>query len=83
MKKTPQEKAKELADKFYQTTPIESWYNPPISSVKIKEYKAWEQAKECALISVKEILVIMNEEYLSGAEKIEYWEKVKQELEKL
>ena len=33
--------------------------------------------------AVDEILIIMNEEYLSGALKIEYWQEVKKEIEKL
>ena len=46
-------KAKELVDKFYQTTPNEAWINEPLGISKA--YKAWEQAKECALIAVDEI----------------------------
>ena len=51
---TPKEKATELVDKFYQTTPNESWINEPLGIAK--EYKAWNQSKECALIAVDEIL---------------------------
>jgi hypothetical protein len=40
-------------------------------------------AKQCAIIAVNQILLIMNEEYLSGAYKIEYWEQVKIEIQKL
>jgi hypothetical protein len=40
-------------------------------------------AKECALIAVDEILIIMNEEYFIGALKIDYWQEVKKEIELL
>lgn len=52
---TPKEKANKLVDEFYQTTPNEAWYCPPLGSLSM-EYKAWEQAKQCALIMVDEIL---------------------------
>jgi hypothetical protein len=51
---TSKEKAKELVDKFYQTTPNEAFINEPYGIAT--EYKAWEQAKECALIAVNEML---------------------------
>ena len=51
---TPKEKAEELVDKFYQTTPNEAFINEPYGIAT--EYKAWEQAKECALIAVNEML---------------------------
>lgn len=88
---SPKQKAKELIDSFYQTTPNEAWYNPPLGSISI-EYKAWGQAKECALIAVHEILQInwyhsepecfddLANEY---KEKSFYWNEVKQEIEKL
>jgi hypothetical protein len=70
---TPKEKAIELVDKFYQTTPNESWINQPIGLKK--EYKAWEQSKQCALIAVDELI----ESSLSKA----YWQEVKQEINQL
>jgi hypothetical protein len=70
---TPKEKAIELADKFYQTTPNESLINQPIGLKK--EYKAWEQSKQCALIAVDELI----ESSLSKA----YWQEVKQEINQL
>lgn len=42
---TPKEKARELVNKFYQTKPNEAWF-----------YSAWDQAKQCALIAVDEII---------------------------
>ena len=80
---TPKEKAEELVDKFYQTTPNEYFVNEPIG---IKgRYKSWEQAKQCALIAVDEILSELTEipyglEYLN---RLNYWQEVKQEIENL
>ena len=81
---TPKEKAEELVDKFYQTTPNEYFVNEPIG---IKgRYKSWEQAKQCALIAVDEILNA-NPNYPEFKENegtpIRYWEVVKQEIENL
>jgi hypothetical protein len=64
------EKAKELTDKMWI-------YSMPNAN------GSWNNAKQCALICVDEILIIMNEEYLSGAIKINYWQEVKQEIEQL
>ena len=85
---TPKEKAQELVDKFYQTTPNEAWINEPLGIAE--EYKAWNQAKQCALIAVDEIL----NEYAHAENHIEdimgkisiyikYWQEVKQEIEAL
>lgn len=40
-------------------------------------------AIECALVCCDEILVVMNEEYFSDAPKVEYWQDVKTEIEKI
>ena len=77
---TPQEKANELVDKFYQTTPNEAWINQPIGLAK--EYKAYNQAKECALIAVDEIILEMGSIMFPNPFK-QYWQEVKQEIEKL
>ena len=75
---TPKEKAGELVDKFYQTTPNEYFVNEPIG---IKgRYKSWEQAKQCALIAVDEILSIIWWSY--DNDKF-FWQDVKQEIENL
>ena len=76
---TPKEKALELVDKLYQTTPNESWYNPPLGSLSI-EYKSWEQSKQCALIAVEEIQEAIR--YLDNDSE-NYWFEVKKEIEKL
>lgn len=75
---TPKEKAEELVDKFYQTTPNEYFVNEPIG---IKgRYKSWEQAKECAIIAVDEILSVI---WINLNDDVDYWDKVKQEIENL
>ena len=87
---TPKEKAGELVDKFYQTTPNEYFVNEPIG---IKgRYKSWEQAKQCALIAVDEILKSNNDWDLEQniwcdtgffGDCQMYWIAVKQEIENL
>jgi len=74
---TPKEKAKELVDNFLEKIPFADTYI----------YKDWrkemyDKAKQCALIAVDEIL---NQFYgmLDLEYDIEYWEEVKQEIEKL
>lgn len=76
---TPNEKAKKLVDDLYQTTPNETWFNPPLGYLTM-EYKAWDHAKQCALIAVDEI---MNALCDNGSWDSVYWESVKQEIEKL
>jgi hypothetical protein len=83
---TPKEKAIELVDKFYQTTPNECFVNEPIGIAG--RYKAWNQSKQCALIAVDEILNGYEFDSLDIKHKrimdnINYWDKVKQEIENL
>ena len=76
----PKLKAQELVDKFYQTTPNEYFVNEPIG---IKgRYKSWEQAKQCALIAVDEILDMVKHTPIEFIE-TDYWQEVKQEIENL
>ena len=88
----PKLKAQELVDKFYQTTPNEYFVNGTLSW----EYDNWEQAKQCALIAVDEILETTkvkwatqrkfpNGEYKfwKGVAYKKYWQEVKQEIENL
>jgi hypothetical protein len=70
---TPKEKAKELVDKMYGETPVRAVIT------EIEEDKKY--AKQCALIAVDEILIVITEcetEYFDN-----YWQEVKQEIEKL
>ena len=80
---TPKEKANELVDKFYQTTPNEAWVNEPLGISE--EYKAWKQAKQCALIAIDEIIasnpIAFDEDDNCIAK--HWWKEVKTEIEKL
>ena len=79
---TPKEKAEELVDKFYQTTPNEAFINEPYGIAT--EYKAWEQAKQCALIAAREIVDTLYEyHYDSASGAYEFWTEVEAELELL
>ena len=83
---TPKEKAGELVDKFYQTTPNEYFVNEPIG---IKgRYKSWEQAKQCALIAVNEIREALiygklDDSPYTSLEARQFYLQVKQEIENL
>jgi hypothetical protein len=71
---TPKEKAEELVLKYLRLQEKDSynWFNKKL-------------AKECALIAVDEIQKIPNIEYSNNknATQYDYWEEVKQEIEKL
>ena len=72
---TPKEKAKELANKFLRTYKVSLY--PPFT-------KASDEAKECALIAVDEIIQsIRHTEAKSDLGYIGYWQEVKKEIEKL
>ena len=66
---TPKEKSKELLNKF--TNPVR-W--------KLGQENVTQRAKECALIAVDEILKLELQEVYQN---IDYWQEVKQEIEKL
>ena len=71
---TPQEKAKELVDRYLQY----------VEAFSCKQQD--ENAKQCALIAVDEILNLMIKEFkwdIFNNGHIEYWLEVKQEIEKL
>jgi hypothetical protein len=66
---TPEEKANELYDKFYDFYPNQD---------------AQFIAEQCALIAVNEILYVLeNDVMLCKQSKRDYWENVKKEIEKL
>lgn len=83
---TPKEKAKELVDKFYQRFPLKMDVITTRGDLSW-EYDSWNEAKQCALIAVDEILweIIKyadnSKEYV--IENSKYWEEVKQEIKKL
>ena len=72
---TPQEKAEDLFKQYYSYLKANLMYDE----------EAREDAKQCALIAVDEILdddmYGMEEEHFE--ERINYWEEVKQEIELL
>jgi hypothetical protein len=67
----PKEKAKELYDKFKKETDGIAGYN--YDSVNIK----------CALIAVDECIKAVESDWSFMEIRMEYWQKVKQEIEKL
>lgn len=76
---TAKEKAKELVWKFAEYSHTDFDYNNGGYQVKSQ----MENAKQCALIAVDEIL--KDKEIIDGMRVINdpYWQQVKQELEKL
>ncbi len=66
---TPKEKAIELYNKMYETG-----FKPKSVLIRI------EQAKECALIAVDEILSVI---WINLNDDVDYWAKVKQEIQNL
>ena len=70
---TPKEKAQELFDKF------ELSFAGVISADE-----DWEAlGKQCALISVDEVIEALHEHHWQNRLIIDYWQEVKNELEKL
>jgi hypothetical protein len=71
---TPEEKAKELFEKFLSPTKV------------YHEHLGWvnylDSAKECALIAVDEIINSVDDEHVSDIFN-DYWKEVKQEINKL
>ena len=67
---TPKEKAKDLFDSY--------WYCLFQSNIEKRNY--W--SKQCALIAVDEIILEMDNVMLPNPFK-QYWNEVKQEIEKL
>jgi hypothetical protein len=74
---TPKEKAIELVDKYYH-----------LFSVKLENTICVYEAKHCALIAVDEIDLLIQKSTLkddiyANLSSLEYWQEVKQEIEKL
>jgi len=72
---TAKEKAKELFKKYYSY----------LKANLMNDEEAWEDAKVCALIAVDEIINDIPDFMLSLGNRLnfKYWQKVKQEIEKL
>jgi hypothetical protein len=72
---TPKEKARELVDKFYNATD--------------DHWNQWYVAKQCALIAVDEVQQLIKNlsscknRFIYIVDEMNYWEEVKQEIEKL
>jgi hypothetical protein len=78
---TPKEKATQLCDAFYQKLPLER--NVITTDGDLSwEYNSWQRAKECALIAVDEILNV-TVGLTDFTDDFDYWQEVKQEIEKL
>jgi hypothetical protein len=76
---TPKEKAKYIVDRMYYTISNNGSYMGE-NSIPHK----WEEAKKCALIAVDEIVIAIDwHEFETPNKEIEYWQEVKQEIEKL
>ena len=67
---TPKEKAKDLYDSY--------WYCLFESNIEKKNY--W--SKQCTLIAVDEVMIYLDQIMLPNPFK-QYWNEVKQEIEKL
>ena len=75
---TAKEKAKQLVDLFYQLLPLDKDVITTDGELHW-EYNDWNQAKKSALIAVDEIL----ETIWEYSQLAEWWEEIKQELNKL
>jgi len=69
---TPKEKAQELFDKFMK--PVDGLHKYPM---------CFDTAKQCALIAVDEVIEALHEHHWQNRLIIDYWQEVKNELEKL
>jgi hypothetical protein len=69
---TPKEKADELIRKYY------TW-----GINKEGQTLSWLESKQCALIAVDEILLNEENKHSVLSKIYDYWEEVKQEIEKL
>jgi hypothetical protein len=68
---TPKEKAQDLFDKYFQLVsyPTPNWRNV---------------TKQCALIAVDEIMITIGWDKMKlGVDRDNYWQEVKEEIEKL
>lgn len=75
MDMTPTDKAKELVNQYYFSLPNNGSFEG-INSIP----KRWEEAVRCALIAVEHMI----DYYIIGEDdEFNYWEEVKQEIEKL
>lgn len=71
----PKEKANQLVQRFYFSLP-NNGSQTGISNV----HRRWEEGKMCAEMAVDEIMNALEE---NGSWNYDYWNEVKQEIEKL
>lgn len=69
---TPEEKAKELIDKYFY-----------LFSVELENTIDNYEAKQCALIAVDEIINLKLLWFQKDSKDLQYWNEVEQEIEKL
>ncbi len=78
---TPQEKAEDIVDKFYNVIGKNYSKGDGFGT------QLFEEAKQCALIAVDELLDSYTKEksygYIISDKIIPYWQEVKQEIQKL
>lgn len=77
---TPEEKARELVDKYMDITPADYSFNDTVEQTNQKAIADLKLCKQCALIAVDEIL---NQYWMHNLEMRDWWQSVKSEIEKL
>ena len=77
---TVKDKAKKLVDSF---TPYAHYYVHDLVNMEDNKIEQWENAKQCAIIAVDEIIKALESDWSFMKIKINYWQDVKQEIEKL
>jgi hypothetical protein len=85
---TPKEKAKEIKDKMWKYAFCPEYANEihlGLEEGSISKEGEWENycAKQCALIAVDDILQDCDASSPFEVKRIEYWQEVKKEIEKL
>jgi len=79
---TPKEKAEELVDKYINASFNCKDCNMPFCDIKCTQLSL-NEAKQCALIAVDEMLNDCDPSSPFEIERINFWENVKNEIEKL
>jgi hypothetical protein len=77
---TPKEKANELVDKYWKQF-VPQFEGHFLAETQTMHILYDDQAKQCALIAVDEIIEAINN--LQYERKTDFWENVKTEIEKL
>ena len=82
MELSPKEKAKELVERFKNDTVIYTWDN---NGYEVDKETSLQNAKNCALIYVKGMRDMAESiwEKMDDYHTVEYWDKIKQKINKL